>query len=193
MSMAGWPPSERPRERMLAHGPAALSDAELVALFLGTGVRGQSALEVARALLSRFGRLSRLLSAAQRELHSLPGLGPFRAAQIAAVMELARRALAEEMKSRDSLRSPAAAASPSASMDQPADCTLLATADWCASVAAWPVAIVVSAAGPFARSAAPTITFFESVDQLLTASTESDPTRPPSQLPCRIPSTSPVR
>ncbi|HSW83588.1 MAG TPA: DNA repair protein RadC [Usitatibacter sp.] len=108
MSMAGWPPSERPRERMLAQGPAALSDAELVALFLGTGIPGQSALEVARALLSRFGRLSRLLSAAQRELRSLPGLGPLRAAQIAAVMELARRALAEEMKARDSLTSPAA-------------------------------------------------------------------------------------
>ena len=46
MSMAGWPPSERPRERMLAQGPAALSDAELVALFLGTGIRGKSALEV---------------------------------------------------------------------------------------------------------------------------------------------------
>jgi DNA repair protein RadC len=107
MSMAGWPPSERPRERMLAQGPSALSDAELVALFLGTGIRGKSALEIARDLLSRFGRLSRLLSAAQRELGTLPGLGPFRAAQITAVMELARRAMSEEMKARDSLTSPA--------------------------------------------------------------------------------------
>ena len=108
MSMAGWPRAERPRERLLAQGPAALSDAELVALFVGTGVRGRSALDVARELLARFGRVSRLLSAAQREVDSVPGVGPARYAQIAAVMELARRALAEEMKARDSLTSPAA-------------------------------------------------------------------------------------
>ncbi|MGZ5595773.1 MAG: RadC family protein [Usitatibacter sp.] len=108
MSIAGWPPAERPRERLLAQGPAALSDAELVALFLGTGVRGKSALALARELLSRFGRVSRLLSATARELDEVPGIGAARYAQIAAVMELARRALSEEMKSRDSLTSPAA-------------------------------------------------------------------------------------
>jgi len=108
MSMAGGPPAERPRERLLAHGPSSLSDAELVALFLGAGVRGKSALAMARELLARFGRLSRLLSAAPRELHPVPGVGPARCAQIAAVMELARRALAEEMRARDSLTSPAA-------------------------------------------------------------------------------------
>jgi DNA repair protein RadC len=99
---------ERPRERLLAQGPASLSDAELIALFLGTGVRGRSALDVARELLARFGRVSRVLSAAQGELDSVPGVGAARYAQIAAVMELARRALAEEMKARDSLASPAA-------------------------------------------------------------------------------------
>jgi DNA repair protein RadC len=108
MSMAHWPPAERPRERLLAQGPASLSDAELVALFLGTGVRGKSALDVARELLARFGRLSRLLSAAQPEIDAVPGVGAAKYAQIAAVMELARRALAEEMKARDSLLSPAA-------------------------------------------------------------------------------------
>ena len=108
MSMAEWPLAERPRERLLAQGPAALSDAELVALFLGTGVRGKSALDLARELIARFGRLSRLLSAAQCELDTVPGMGAARYAQIAAVMELARRALAEEMKARDSLTSPAA-------------------------------------------------------------------------------------
>ncbi|HET9651319.1 MAG TPA: UPF0758 domain-containing protein, partial [Usitatibacter sp.] len=108
MSMAGWPLSERPRERFLAHGAASLSDAELFALFIGTGARGQSALELARDLLARFGRVSRVLSAAHEELHAVPGLGAARAAQIAAVMELARRALAEEMRARDSLASPAA-------------------------------------------------------------------------------------
>ena len=108
MSMAGWPLAERPRERLLAQGPAALSDAELVALFLGTGVRGKSALALARELLTRFGRVSRLLSATHRELDAMPGIGAARYSQIAAVMELAHRALAEEMKSRDSLTSPAA-------------------------------------------------------------------------------------
>jgi DNA repair protein RadC len=108
MSMAQWPPSERPRERLLAQGAASLSDAELVALFLGTGVRGKSALDLARELLARFGRVSRLLSAPQREIDAVPGVGAAKYAQIAAVMELARRALSEEMKARDSLTSPAA-------------------------------------------------------------------------------------
>jgi len=108
MSMARWPLAERPRERLLAHGPGALSDAELIALFLGTGVRGKSAVEVAAGLLARFGRVSRVLSAPHGELGQVPGIGAARSAQIAAVMELARRALAEEMKARDSLTSPAA-------------------------------------------------------------------------------------
>ncbi len=108
MSMANWPLAERPRERLLAQGPAALSDAELIALFLGSGVRGRSALDVARELLARFGRVSRVLSAARGELDAVPGVGLAKYAQIAAVMELARRALAEEMKTRDSLASPAA-------------------------------------------------------------------------------------
>ena len=108
MSMAGWPLAERPRERFLAHGAASLSDAELFALFLGAGRRGQSALELARDLLARFGRVSRVLSAATAELAQVPGLGAARSAQIASVMELARRALAEEMRARDSLASPAA-------------------------------------------------------------------------------------
>jgi len=108
MSMAEWPSPERPRERLLAQGPSSLSDAELVALFLGTGVRGKSALELARELLARFGRVSRLLSAAPGEFDAVPGVGAAKYAQIAAVMELARRALGEEMKARDSLASPAA-------------------------------------------------------------------------------------
>ena len=108
MSPPGRTFAERPRERLLALGPASLSDAELVALFVGTGVRGKSALDVARELLARFGRLSCLLSASHGELDAVPGVGTARLAQIAAVMELARRALSEEMKARDSLTSPAA-------------------------------------------------------------------------------------
>jgi DNA repair protein RadC len=107
MSTAPRAPAERPRERLLALGPASLSDAELIALFLGTGVRGASALDVARELLARFGRVSRVLSAPACELDAVPGVGAAKYAQIAAVMELARRALAEEMKARDSLTSPA--------------------------------------------------------------------------------------
>jgi len=108
MSMAQRPLSERPRERLLAQGAHALSDAELFALFIGTGVRGLSAVQVARGLLERFGRVSRVLAAPREELAALPGVGPARSAQIAAVMELARRALGEEMRRRDSLASPAA-------------------------------------------------------------------------------------
>lgn len=108
MTEAFSPHTERPRERLLVRGPQSLSDAELVALFLGTGVRGRSALEVARELLARFGRVSRLLGAARGEVDAVPGVGAARYAQIAAVMELARRALAEEMKARDCLASPAA-------------------------------------------------------------------------------------
>jgi DNA repair protein RadC len=100
--------AERPRERLLAQGAVSLSDAELIALFLGTGVRGRSALEMARELLARFGRVSRVLAAPLRELGEVHGIGTAKYAQIAAVMELARRALAEEMKARDSLASPAA-------------------------------------------------------------------------------------
>jgi DNA repair protein RadC len=108
MSMADVPLAERPRERLLAQGAGALSDAELVALFIGPGIRGRSALDLARELIGRFGRLSRLLAAAPSEVGSLKGLGAARLARIAAVMELARRALSEEMKARDSLASPAA-------------------------------------------------------------------------------------
>ena len=108
MPLTSWPVAERPRERLLAHGPAALSDAELLALFLGSGVRGKSALDVARELLARFGRVSRVLSSSHVELRAVPGVGTAKSAQIAAVMELARRALAEDMRVRDSLTSPAA-------------------------------------------------------------------------------------
>ena len=108
MSTAASLPAELPRERLFSLGPTALSDAELVALFLGTGVRGASALEVARALLARFGRVSSLLVAAPRDLGAVRGVGGARGARLAAVMELARRSLGEEMRTRDSLASPAA-------------------------------------------------------------------------------------
>ncbi len=108
MAHAPWPAAGRPRERLFAHGPACLSDAELVALMLRTGVAGRPVSAVAVALLARFGRVSRLLSAPLPEVAAVPGVGPVRAAQLVVAMELARRSLDEQMQARDSLASPAA-------------------------------------------------------------------------------------
>ena len=108
MSTAATPLPERPRERLHAQGMQALSDAEVIALFLGPGTRGAGPVAVARELLRRYGRVSRVLSAPRADLDRVRGVGAVRSAQIAAVMELARRALAEEMKAGDSLASPAA-------------------------------------------------------------------------------------
>jgi DNA repair protein RadC len=102
------PAHERPRERLAARGPAALSDAELVAVLLGTGRAGPGAVALSRTLLSRFGRVSGLLEAPPSEIARVLGVGDARAGQFAAARELARRALAEQMQSRDSLASPAA-------------------------------------------------------------------------------------
>lgn len=108
MPITDWPESERPRERLLAHGAAALSDSELLAIFLRTGVKGASAVDLARSLLKRFGRLSDLFCAALDDFHDIPGLGPAKYAQLQAVLEMARRALKEEMHRGDALNSPTA-------------------------------------------------------------------------------------
>ena len=107
MSITDWPEGERPRERLLAHGPAALSDAELLAIYLRVGVRGKSAVDLGRDLLQRFdGQLSRLAEATLEELASVSGIGMAKAAQLKASFELARRALAQEMSVRDTFASP---------------------------------------------------------------------------------------
>jgi DNA repair protein RadC len=108
MAHAPWPAEDRPRERLATHGPAALSNAELVALMLRTGAAGRPAIDVARELLARFGLVTSLLNAAVAEIASVPGVGSAKAAQFAAALELARRSLAEQMQARDSLASPAA-------------------------------------------------------------------------------------
>ena len=96
MSITDWPEGERPRERLLAHGPEALSDAELLAIYLRVGVRGKSAVDLGRELLQRFdGSLSRLAEASLEELASVSGIGMAKAAQLKASFELARRALAQ--------------------------------------------------------------------------------------------------
>ena len=108
MGIAQWPPRERPRERLLAHGAAALSDAELLALIVRTGVAGKSAIDVARDAIARFGGLAGLLAASASELSAMRGFGPARSAVLASVVELARRALAEEAATCDALVSPQA-------------------------------------------------------------------------------------
>lgn len=108
MAITDWPADERPRERLLAHGATALSDAELLALFLRVGIRGKSAVDLARDLLGRFGGLSALCSASAAAFSAIPGMGPAKYAQLQAVLELARRALGEEMAKRDVFDSPAA-------------------------------------------------------------------------------------
>lgn len=108
MGIRDWPEAERPRERLLKQGAHSLSDAELLALFLRVGMRGKSAVDLARDLLTHFGGLSRLCHADLAAFSVFPGLGPAKFAQLKAVMELARRALLEEPKTRDVMQSPSA-------------------------------------------------------------------------------------
>jgi DNA repair protein RadC len=107
MAISDWPEDERPRERLLRDGAQALSDAELLAIFLRVGVKGKSAVDLARDLLASCdGSLSRLAAASVAELQRIAGMGPAKAAQLKATLELSRRALLEEMASRDVLSSP---------------------------------------------------------------------------------------
>lgn len=109
MAIRDWPAAERPRERLALQGAAALSDAELLAIFLRVGVRGKSAVDLARELLACFnGDLAALGGASVKDLACLPGIGPAKAAQLAATLELARRALAGPLKLKDALASPQA-------------------------------------------------------------------------------------
>lgn len=108
MSITDWPAGERPREKLLQRGPASLSDAELLAIFLRTGITGKSAVDLARELLVRFGDLTRLFAASEKEFCAMNGMGRAKYVQLQAVLEMSRRALQEEMRSGDALNSPAA-------------------------------------------------------------------------------------
>ena len=108
MSITDWPEDERPREKLLRHGATVLSDAELLAIFLRTGVVGRSAVDLARDLLIRFGSLRGLLKASRQDFCAAHGLGDAKYAQLQAVMEIARRHLAEAMNERTALPNPAA-------------------------------------------------------------------------------------
>lgn len=108
MKITDWPRAERPRERLLQHGAAALSDAELLAIFLHTGTRRCNVVELARRLLARPGGLRALLEADQRSLCAAEGIGPAKYAQLQAVLEMARRYLRQELERGETLSSPAA-------------------------------------------------------------------------------------
>ena len=106
MSIANWPAAERPREKLLALGPKALSDAELLAIFLRVGCVGKSAVDLARELLRDYGGLRPLLEANQSDFCKGLGLGGAKYAQLQAVLEMGRRHLSASMKEGDLLTNP---------------------------------------------------------------------------------------
>jgi len=108
MTIKDWPVSERPREKLLERGAAALSDAELLAIFLRTGLPGVSAVDLARQLLADFGGLRPLLEAGRKEFCRGKGLGDAKFVQLQAVLEMGRRHLAETLARSDALCSPGA-------------------------------------------------------------------------------------
>lgn len=108
MSIKDWPAAERPREKLLALGSSSLSDAELLAIFLRTGVSGKSAVDLARHLLAEFGSLRALLEADLGSFSRQLGLGPAKFSQLQAVLEMGRRHLAERLRRDSALESPQA-------------------------------------------------------------------------------------
>ena len=101
-----WPAAERPREKLLRRGPGMLSDAELLAIFLRTGLRGKTAVDLARELLAAFGSLRALLDADRTAFCAHAGLGDAKFAQLQAILEMARRHLQEQLSREDSLENP---------------------------------------------------------------------------------------
>jgi DNA repair protein RadC len=108
MRISDWPAGERPRERLLARGAGALSDAELLSLVVRHGIAGVSAIDIAHALLARFGSLTGLFAASHTEVATVRGIGTARTAELAAMVELVRRSLVEVAAERDALQSPQA-------------------------------------------------------------------------------------
>ena len=106
MLLKSLPPDARPREKLLARGPAALGDAELLALLLRTGIQGKNVLVMAQEVLDSFGGLAGLLNASAEDLKRIKGLGPAKRAELVAVLELSRRALAEQLQAKPSIHTP---------------------------------------------------------------------------------------
>lgn len=97
MAIKHWPETERPRERLIRHGPQVLSDAELLAIFLRVGVAGKSAVDLGCDMLAHFGSLTALFGASMEQFSAVHGMGPAKYTQLQAVIELAKRAVAEEL------------------------------------------------------------------------------------------------
>ena len=108
MSITDWPEAERPREKLLSLGANTLSDAELLAIFLRTGIKGKTAVDLARDIISHFGGLRNLLLADQKAFCQFSGLGQAKFAQLQAVLELSRRHLKETLKRGEFLQNPQA-------------------------------------------------------------------------------------
>lgn len=108
MGINHWPEEQRPRERLIKHGAPALSDAELLSVFLRVGIKGKSAVDLGRDMLTQFGSLRSLFGADLRSFSEVPGLGSAKYAQLQAVLELAKRAISEELSNGCSLSSPGA-------------------------------------------------------------------------------------
>ena len=106
MSIKALPAEARPREKLLRFGAATLSDPELLALLLRTGLKGQGVLQLAKAVLDRFGGYAGLLHAEAADLKPIKGLGPAKRAEVAAVIEMARRALAQKLEASPVFDSP---------------------------------------------------------------------------------------
>ncbi|SDU13668.1 RadC family protein [Nitrosomonas ureae] len=106
MAITNWPISERPREKLLQKGASTLSDTELLAIFLRTGISGKSAVDLARELLLHFGSLTNVFAASQSNFCQLPGMGIAKYAQLQAVLEMARRTLDEELRGGNAMNSP---------------------------------------------------------------------------------------
>jgi DNA repair protein RadC len=106
MLLKSLPPDARPREKLLARGPGALGDAELLALLLRTGIQGKNVLVMAQEVLDSFGGMAGLLNASAEDLKRIKGLGPAKRAELVAVLELSRRALAEQLQAKPSIDTP---------------------------------------------------------------------------------------
>lgn len=106
MAICDWPEDRRPREKLIRYGASTLSDSELLAIFLRTGVVGKSAVELANLILEHFGSLQHLFSSKLDDFCTIYGLGPAKYCQLQAVLELARRAIQEELQKGVRLNSP---------------------------------------------------------------------------------------
>ena len=106
MAITDWPAAERPREKLIELGAEALSDAELLAIFLRVGVTGKSAVDLARDLLTQFGSLNGIFAATEHELIQVHGIGTSKYVQLQAIFEMSRRALNEQLQQRDVFKSP---------------------------------------------------------------------------------------